>query len=82
MNKLRIGILGASRGFDFADYDEFLNSGIDGVIIANDHYCTDPRTPDPYRLPTSKSGTPEVDENIYKAVQQRFASAHLKPGGN
>lgn len=49
---------------------------------ANDHYCTDPRTPDPYRLPTSKSGTPEVDENIYKAVQQRFASAHLKPGGN
>lgn len=35
MNKLRIGILGASRGFDFADYDDFLNSGIDGVIIAN-----------------------------------------------
>ena len=23
-----------------------------------------------------------MDENIYKAVQQRFASAHLKPGGN
>ena len=49
---------------------------------ASDYYCTDPRTPQPYRLPTSKNGTPEVDESIYEAVQQRFASAHVKPGGN
>ena len=47
-----------------------------------DHYCTDPRIPEPYRLPTSKSGTPEVDEAIYESVQKKFADAVLKPGMN
>ena len=48
----------------------------------NDFYCTDPRTPEEFRLPTSKNGTPEVDEAVYEAVQKSFADAVLKPGMN
>ncbi len=48
----------------------------------NDHYSNNPAAPDNYRLPTSKSGTPEVDESIYQAVRDTFAGVNLKPGGN
>ena len=46
----------------------------------NDHYCTDPRTPAEYLLPTSKSGTPDVDESIYEAVRKDLARVDLTPG--
>ncbi len=46
----------------------------------NDHYCTDPRTPAEYLLPTSKSGTPDVDESIYEAVREELARVDLTPG--
>ncbi len=45
-----------------------------------DHYCTDPRTPDAFRLPTSKCGTPVVEDSVYKQVQEKFASEILTPG--
>lgn len=48
----------------------------------NDFYCTDPRTPEEFRLPTSKNGTPEVEEAVYEAVQKSFSDAVLKPGMN
>ncbi|MBR5869252.1 MAG: hypothetical protein IKZ21_07375, partial [Clostridia bacterium] len=48
----------------------------------NDHYATDPRTPEKYRLATSKTGTPEVEEEVYRAVQAEFAMQNLKPGMN
>ncbi len=46
----------------------------------SDHYCTDPRTPAEFRLPTSKNGTPEVEEGVYEAVRKRFADTVLRPG--
>ncbi|MBQ7983054.1 MAG: Gfo/Idh/MocA family oxidoreductase [Clostridia bacterium] len=46
----------------------------------NDRYCTDPRTPTEYLLPTNKNGTPEVDEAVYDAVKERFAAIDLTPG--
>ena len=46
----------------------------------DDLYCTDPRTPELYRLATSKSGTPDVDEAIYEAVQSKFNGVELTPG--
>jgi predicted dehydrogenase len=45
-----------------------------------DLYATDPRTPEPYRLPTNKSGTPEVDESVYEAVREELAKVDLTPG--
>ena len=45
-----------------------------------DFYCTDPRTPEEFRLPTSKSGTPDVDEAIYAAVREELARVDLTPG--
>ncbi len=45
-----------------------------------DRYATDPRTPEPWRLPTSKSGTPEVDESVYEAVREDLARVDLTPG--
>ena len=48
----------------------------------NDHYCTDPRTKEEFRLPTTKNGNPEVDDNLYEMVQKRFAEENLKPGMN
>lgn len=50
------------------------------VKYRNDHYCTDPRTPELYRLATSKSGTPDVDEAVYEAVQAKFGGVELTPG--
>ena len=47
----------------------------------NDRYCTDPRTPEEYRLPTSKSGTPEVDDSVYQRVRESFSAVNLTPGG-
>lgn len=47
---------------------------------ADDHYSTDPSTPEQYRLPTTKSVTPEVDESIYEAVREKFARRDLNPG--
>lgn len=47
-----------------------------------DYYCTDPRTPEEFRLPTSKSGTPQVEEKVYETVQKRFANTILRPGMN
>lgn len=47
-----------------------------------DYYCTDPRTPKDFLLPTSKSGTPDVAESVYKNVQKRFEDAVLNPGMN
>ncbi len=46
----------------------------------NDLYSTDPRTPAPYRLPTSKTGTPEVDESVYEAVREELLKVDLTPG--
>lgn len=46
----------------------------------NDHYCTDPHTPELYRLATSKSGTPDVDEAVYEAVRAKFGGVELTPG--
>ncbi len=46
----------------------------------NDRWCTDPRTPEEYRLPTNKTGTPEVDEAVYDAVRERLAQVDLTPG--
>ena len=48
----------------------------------SDHYATDPRTPAEYRLDTSKTGTPEVEEEVYRTVQKEFAMQNLKPGMN
>ncbi|MBQ4526731.1 MAG: hypothetical protein II998_01530 [Clostridia bacterium] len=48
----------------------------------NDHYCTDPRTDEKFRLPTTKNGTPDIDESVYEKVQKRFVEANLKPGMN
>ncbi len=47
----------------------------------NDHYSTNPAAPEEYRLPTSKTGTPEVDESVYQAVRDSFAGIDLTPGG-
>ena len=46
----------------------------------NDFYSTDPRTPEEFRLPTNKSGTPDVDESVYAAVRERLAQVDLTPG--
>ena len=46
----------------------------------NDLYSTDPRTPEPYRLPTNKYGTPEVDESVYDAVREELEKVDLTPG--
>ena len=46
----------------------------------NDHYCTDPRTPGEFLLPTSKCGTPEVADAVYERMQKRFADTNLRPG--
>ena len=46
----------------------------------NDFWCTDPRTPEEYRLPTSKSGTPDVDESVYEAVREELSRVDLTPG--
>lgn len=51
-------------------------------VYRNDHYCTDPRAPEEFRLPTSKNGTPEVEDTVYRAVQKKFADTALKPGMN
>ena len=48
----------------------------------NDHYCTDPRTKDEFRLPTTKNGDPDVADAVYEAVQKSFAEEKLKPGMN
>lgn len=42
--------------------------------------CTDPRTPEEFRLPTSKSGTPEVPDEVYERVRQDFLNQKLTPG--
>lgn len=47
-----------------------------------DCYCTDPRTPAEFLLPTTKNGTPVVEEAVYDAVKERFGQAVLKPGMN
>lgn len=47
----------------------------------NDRFCTDPGTPEVFRLPTGKAGTPEVDGSVYDAVKARFAARDLTPGG-
>jgi len=46
----------------------------------NDHYCTDPRTPAAFLLPTNKSGTPEVDDSVYEAVRNALEQVDLTPG--
>lgn len=46
----------------------------------NDIRSTDPETPEEFRLPTSKTGTPDVDESVYEAVRARFAAVDLTPG--
>jgi len=46
----------------------------------NDLWCTDPRTPEEYRLPTNKAGTPEVSETVYEAVRTTFSGVDLTPG--
>ena len=46
----------------------------------NDLYATDPRTPAPYRLPTNKAGTPEVNESVYETVREELAKVDLTPG--
>lgn len=49
-------------------------------LYRNNHYCTDPRTPAEYLLPTTKSGTPEVDESVYDAVREELSRVDLTPG--
>ncbi|MBO4406163.1 MAG: Gfo/Idh/MocA family oxidoreductase [Clostridia bacterium] len=46
----------------------------------NDFYATDPRTPAPWLLPTSKAGTPEVEESVYEAVREELEKVDLTPG--
>ena len=46
----------------------------------SDHWCTDPRTPSEYCLPTNKSGTPEVAESVYEEVRRTFNGVDLTPG--
>ena len=46
----------------------------------NDLYSTDPRTPDEYRLPTSKYGTPEVGDEVYDKVKEELLKVDLTPG--
>ncbi len=46
----------------------------------NDLYSTDPRTPEPYRLPANKNGTPQVDEEVYEAVRRELEKVDLTPG--
>ncbi len=48
----------------------------------NDHYSTDPRTDEEFRLPTTKSGNPDIDDDIYTSIQNHFAEVNLKPGMN
>ena len=45
-----------------------------------DFYSTNPKTPERYRLPTSKSGTPEVDDTIYEKVKEELLKVDLTPG--
>ena len=45
-----------------------------------DFYSTNPKTPERYRLPTSKSGTPEVDDGIYEKVKEELLKVDLTPG--
>lgn len=45
-----------------------------------DLWSTDPRTPDEYRLPTNKSGTPEVAEAVYEEIRRTFNGVDLTPG--
>ncbi len=46
-----------------------------------DYYCTDPRTPAEFLLPTTKNGTPVVEE-VYGAAKERFGQTVLKSGMN
>lgn len=48
----------------------------------NDHYCTDPNIEDVFRLPTTKNGTPVVEDELYEAVSRQFSGEKLKPGMN
>ena len=47
---------------------------------ADDYYSTDPAVPEKFRLPTTKYGTPEVDESVYAAVREKFSRHDLTPG--
>lgn len=47
----------------------------------HDIISTSPDTPEEFRLPTNKSGTPEVDESVYEAVRESFGKIDLTPGG-
>ncbi len=46
----------------------------------DDQYCTDPRTPEAYRLPTNKNGTPDVAESVYANVRAKLEQIDLTPG--
>ncbi len=48
----------------------------------HDAYSTDPESREAFLLPTSKSGTPQVEEAVYEKVRAQFLSADLKPGMN
>ncbi len=60
---------------DFRDKSEREN-------YREDFYSTNPENDEKYLLPTSKSGTPQVDDTIYDKVMTEFASVKLNPGGN
>ncbi len=47
-----------------------------------DRYSTRPGTPEEFLLPTSKNGTPTVEDAVYESVQNKFKSRDLKPGAN
>ncbi len=47
----------------------------------NDKYSTDPETEEKYLLPTNKSGTPEVSDDVYGRVLAEFENEKLSPGG-
>jgi hypothetical protein len=49
-------------------------------LYREDHYSTDPKGPEGFLLPSSKSGTPEVDERVYEAVRAELAKVDLTPG--
>ncbi len=46
----------------------------------HDHWSTNPDTPEAYRLPTSKTGTPVVKDAVYARVQEKFQAVDLTPG--
>ena len=47
---------------------------------AGDLCSTDPRTPERFRLPTSKNGTPDVEDEIYEKVKEELLKVDLTPG--